>query len=299
MARHSPELAELLPSWLVALRAERKSDKTIKLYRDGVRFFLRWCADTGIPAELSKPNVQAFTAALLDAGAQPATARARQLALKRFSAWLATEGEIDDDKLIGLRPPKIDVKITDPLTDDEMRLLLKACQGKTLRDRRDEAIVRLMVETGMRAGECAALQLADVDITRGVALVRKGKGGRGRIVPFGAQTAAAIDRYIRVRRSHLLAGTPALWLGDRGKPFRYEGLHGTLRYRATLAGIGRFHPHLLRHTAATRWLAAGGSEGGLMSVAGWATREMLDRYVAATASDRAATEARSLGLGDW
>jgi hypothetical protein len=65
----SPDLADLLPSWLVKLRAERKSDKTVKLYRDGVRQFLAWCTTTGTPAELTRANVQAFMAALLDAGA--------------------------------------------------------------------------------------------------------------------------------------------------------------------------------------------------------------------------------------
>lgn len=52
----------------------------------------------------------------------------------------------------------------------------------------------------------------DVDLTRGLAIVRRGKGGKGRPVPFGPQTSRAIDRYLRLRRSHRLAGTPALWL---------------------------------------------------------------------------------------
>jgi len=68
--------------------------------------------------------------------------------------------------------------------------------------------------------------------------------------------------------------------------------------RAQRAGIDGFHPHILRHTAATRWLAAGGSEGGLMAVAGWAKRDMLDCYTAATAAERAAAEARTLRLGE-
>ena len=65
-----------------------------------------------------------------------------------------------------------------------------------------------------------------------------------------------------------------------------------------MAGLNGFHPHLLRHTAASRWLAAGGSEGGLMAVAGWSTRDMIDRYTRATAAERAAAEARGLNLGD-
>jgi integrase/recombinase XerD len=283
---------------VLALSAERKSPKTVKLYSEGVRMFLRWCEETGTTPELTKPAAHAFIASLLDNGAEAATARARHGALKRFCAWLAAEGEIDDDRLLGMKPPKVDTKVSDPLTNDELRALIKACQGKAMRDRRDEAIIRLMAETGMRAGEVAVLTITDVDLGRGIAVARRGKGGKGRIVPFGPQTAAAIDRYQRLRRNHLLSGTMALWLGDRGKTFSYTALHRSLGYRAKVAGIDRFHPHLLRHTAASRWLAAGGSEGGLMAVAGWRKRDMLDRYVAATASERAAAEARGLNLGD-
>lgn len=294
----TPELVTLLPSWELALRAERKSPATVKVYGDGVRAFLRWCAENNIDAALERSIVNAFTAALLDAGAEPATARSRQLALKRFSAWLLEEGEIDDDRLLGIKPPKLDTKVTPSLTEDELRALIKACQGKTLRERRDEALLRLMLETGMRAGEVVGLRVGDVDLSQGIAVVRRGKGGKGRVVPFGAQTGRAIDRYLRVRRTHLLADSPGLWVGDRGKGFSYYGLHAALRQRAELAGVANFHPHVLRHTAASRWLAAGGSEGGLMAVAGWSRRDMIDRYTAATASERAANEARGLGLGD-
>jgi integrase len=63
-----------------------------------------------------------------------------------------------------------------------------------------------------------------------------------------------------------------------------------------LADIKDFHLHLLRHTAASRWLAAGGSESGLMAMAGWSTRDMIDRYTKSTAAERAAAEARGLNL---
>jgi integrase len=155
-----------------------------------------------------------------------------------------------------------------------------------------------MLETGARAGEVVSMRLQDVDLAGGRAVVVRGKGGKGRAVPFGPHTAKALDRYIRLRRGHKLAGTEALWLGERGKDFSYDALHKTLGYRAGLAGIEGFHPHKLRHTAAHRWLAAGGSEGGLMAVAGWTRPDMLLRYTRAQASDRAAAEARSLGLGD-
>lgn len=292
-----PALADLLGSWLLHLRAERKSPATLKVYRDGVRRFLAWSADTGTPPRLDRATVSAFMAALLDAGAEPATARSRHLALRRFTVWLVDEGELDADPLLSSRPPKLDQKVIPELTGDEVRRLLAACAGPAMWDRRDEALVRLMTETGMRAGEVVALKTADVDLRRGLVLVVRGKGGKGRFVPIGPQTVRAVDRYTRARKTHRLADGPALWLGDRGKTFTYDGLHATLKARAARAGITGFHPHVLRHTFAGRWLAAGGSEGGLMAVAGWTSRDMIDRYSRATAADRAADEARGLGLG--
>jgi integrase/recombinase XerD len=294
------DLAALLPSWQLHLRAERKSGETIKSYTAGVTSYLAWSesgSDNRI-SDLTPAAVNAWVASLLDAGAEPATARIRQLAVRRYSAWLAAEGEIPADELAGLRPPKLDVKITQAVDDAGLARLLKACEGKDIADRRDAAIVRLMIETGARAGEVLAMTTSDVDLARGVAVVRRGKGGTGRVIPFGPRTAAAIDRYLRLRRSHRLAGSSALWLGHGGKGIGYYGLRNSLGSRAEAAGIPGFHIHILRHTAATRWLRAGGSEGGLMSVCGWKRRDMLDRYTAATAAGRAADESRALRLGE-
>lgn len=297
----SDDLAALVASWTVHLRAERKSPATVKAYTDGVRMFCEWADSTGVSPALDRATVSAFSAWLLDEqGREPATVRSRQLSLKRFSAWLADEGEIPEDRLIGLKSAKLDSKVIEPLSDEEIRGLLKSCAlGDTFRARRDTAVVRFMLETGARAGETAALTVSGLDLIAGRAVIVRGKGGKGRSVPFGPQTGQAIDRYVRTRRTHRLAETDALWLGDRGKAFSYDALHKALRERAAAAGIDRFHPHLLRHTAAHRWLAAGGSENGLMAVAGWTRPDMLVRYTKAQSEARAADEARRLNLGDF
>jgi site-specific recombinase XerD len=289
-----PDLAVLLPSWILALRAERKSPHTVASYGNGVRALLAWCAREGVPAILDRPTLQAFTAATLEAGLEATTATARHLACRRYSAWLAEEGEIPADEIAHLRAPKLDAKVVEPLTEDQLRALIRACVGKTLRDRRDEAIVRLMAETGARAGEIAVMDVTDVDLPAGTAVIRRGKGGKGRLVPFGPQTARAIDRYLRLRRAHRLADSPALWLGDRGKPFGYDGLYKSILHRAERAGIDGMYPHRLRHTFADRWLSADGSEGALMTVAGWSP---LLPYTRARAAARP-PEARRLNLGD-
>lgn len=294
-----PDLAALLPSWELALRAERKSAETLRLYGKGVRLYLAWCAEHGHEPALDRRTVSAFVADLLDQGRAPATALAYQTAIRRFSAWLVEEGELEADPLLGIKPPKLDNKVIPVLSEAQLKALVDACKGQGLIDKRDEAIVRLMAETGIRVGECCALTMDDVDLGAGVVMIRRGKGGKGRMVPFGPQTGRALDRYLRARRRHRRAHEPAFWVGDRNKTLATTAMRRALVRRARKAGLTDFHPHVLRHTAASRWLARGGSEGGLMAVAGWTRREMVDRYVAATRAELAATEARGLGLGDF
>ena len=296
----TPDLADLLLSWELHLRVERKSPQTVKSYGDGVRAYLNWCATNNKPAVLDRRQLREFVDGLLTAGAKPATAVARHLAVRRFSGWLTEEGEQGADPLLGLKSPKLDTPVVEPLSDDELRAMLKGCRGPDLRDKRDEAILRLMFTTGARAGEVAAMEVADLNLRTDppTVIIRRGKGGKGRVIPLAVETAAAIDKYLRARKPHRLHNEPALWLGDRGKRFSYDAMHQSLGMRAQMAGVANFHPHRLRHTAAHRWLSKGGSEGGLMAVAGWTRPDMLMRYTKAQASARAAEEAQRLNLGD-
>ena len=132
----------------------------------------------------------------------------------------------------------------------------------------------------------------------GLVHVRRGKGGTGRVVPIGAAAVEALRVYLYLRDRHRLAHASDLWLGERGRRFGYDGLSRALRRRAQRAGLEGFLPHKLRHTAAHRWLARGGSESGLMAMAGWTRTDMLVRYTKARAMERAAHEARRLSLGE-
>jgi site-specific recombinase XerD len=293
-----PDLPELLVSWEIELRNINRSPATRLSYLGSVRAYLDWLAANGHPPILSKSLARAWVADMLASGAEPATARVRQLALRQFARFVTEEEALPDDPLAGLKAVTLTTKVVAGLDEDEIARLLKVCRGSGFLDRRDEAAVRLLLETGLRAGEMVALHVEDVDLRRGLLVVRRGKGGKGRVVPFGSHTARALDRYLRVRKSHRLAHTPALWLGGGGQSFSYHGLVRATKGRAESAGIKGFHLHKTRHTFATRWLAASGSEGGLMAVAGWSSREMIDRYTAATAGERAADEARTLGLGN-
>lgn len=289
------DLESLLDSWLIALRGERKSPSTLKVYRAGVTGFAEFCRREGLPVELTKASVRSYMASLADS--EPATARLRLTAIKLFARWLAEEEQFDADPIVAVRAPKLDDKSVPDLDTAEVKALIAACSGTTLRDKRDKAALMLFAETGLRAAELLSLDVDHVDLVATILIVHRGKGAKGRTVKFSAPCAAVLDRYVRARRAISAGDTGALWIGASGKRLTYTGLVNALKGRAEVAGVKGFHIHRLRHTAAVRWLASGGSETGLMAQSGWASRKMIDRYVKSAAEDLAAAEFDRLGIG--
>ena len=282
---------------MAALRAAHKSPHTMRCYRAGVQAYLDYCQAEGIPAELTKANVIAW---LASRGGEASTNRLHLTTLKLFARWLADEEGFNADPILAVKAPKLDQAAVADLAESELRRMVKVCDGPTLRDKRDKAALMLLTETGLRAAELLALDAGDIDIIGCVVHVRRGKGGKGRRVRFSPGTAGAVDRYLRARRH---AGEPAgagpLWISARpgGGRLTYRGLAMTLKGRAADAGVVGFHVHRLRHTAAVRWLRAGGTETGLRAHAGWTSNVMINRYVKAASEQIAGEEFDRLNLG--
>ncbi|HEV2759325.1 MAG TPA: tyrosine-type recombinase/integrase [Acidimicrobiales bacterium] len=106
-----------------------------------------------------------------------------------------------------MKPPHVPDEPVPVLGDDDLRRLLAACEGKGFEERRDMAIVRLFLDSGMRLAELANLRVEDLDLDQDVAIV-VGKGRRPRACPFGSKTGQAIDRDLRMRGRHHAAAEP-------------------------------------------------------------------------------------------
>ena len=282
-----------------SLLAENKAPRTIKTYMEALGLFGEFLAEQGMPTELygiRREHIEAFIADLLDRGQKPATAANRYRSLQAFFKWAMQDDEINDSPMRNMKPPHVPEAPPDVLTEEQLRRMLKTCEGKSYEARRDNAILRLLIDTGMRRAEIAGLKMEDLDLDRNLAYVM-GKGRRPRSCPFGRKTANALDRYLRARATHKDRDLPNLWLGKYG-PMTDSGIFQVASDRARSVGIDGVFLHQFRHTFAHSYLADGGNEGDLCMLAGWRSRQMLGRYGASAAAERAREAYKKHAPGD-
>lgn len=282
------------------LRAEAKSKRTVGTYGEAVGQLIAHVALAGVshPRDIKRAHIEEYMDRLLD-NDRPGrfgTANCRFRALQQFFKWLyKAERCLIENPMADMIPPKVPEKPLPLLPKESLQTILATCKDGSFESLRDEALMRLMLDSGPRRAEVIGIRCDEMDIDNLQAIMHI-KGGHTAIVPFGPKTARALDRYERARARHPYAHFDAFWLSRRGA-FGASGLYLMLRKRAAQVGF-RLHPHQLRHIWAHESRKNGVSEGDLQRLGHWRTRRMLDRYGASLADERARDAHRKHGFGD-
>ncbi|MFI7642049.1 tyrosine-type recombinase/integrase [Nonomuraea sp. NPDC049400] len=283
-------LADLIPSWKLALQSANKSLNTITMYLRTADRFVAYLAEHGEPADAESVAAEQVRAFLVHEQEKRglSTAKSAHAYLGVFFSWLIDENERTTvSPVLAKDRPKIPTKARTYVSVEEMRLLIEVCKGSDFTSRRDTAIFYVLFDNGMRVGGLTGLRLDDVDL-QGHRLRIRLKGGMEKWVPIGNRTAQAIDRYLRVRARHNLAESPWLWLAAR-HPTRLgiDGVQGMVKRRGEQAGIKGLHPHRFRGSSAHQLLAAGASPDDVKRILGWLSDSMLRHYTEELGDERA------------
>jgi site-specific recombinase XerD len=311
----SPRVDALLDSYALALDAANRSEETVRSYRHTIRLFAAFLAAHELPATLDGIDAQTIRQFLLTARtgcdacaclrpSRPGNVDKHRRNLRAYFSWLLGEELMTGPHPMATVSP---VEVPDDpealFTDDELAALLGSCAGKAFADRRDLAIMRVFIDTGLRISSVAGIRYdagdpdaSDLDLGKKLISVRQ-KGGSRLWVPLGKKAALSLDRYLRERAAHPHADSGWLWLGERGR-MTTSGIHQMLRRRGERAGLRHVHAHRFRHGFADAWLNAGGNVQDLMRIAGWKSVEMAARYGRAAADRRAWAAHARLSPGD-
>lgn len=291
----------LAERWRKAIRTKNLSPCTEASYLRTAAQWTAWLAAEGYdiePQDVRPYHVDEFIAEVISE-TSPANGAHHYRNLRVFLGWLVKREELAANPMKQTEPPNVPEKIIPLLTDDEHARVLAVCKGRDFVSRRDTAIVLLFIDTGLRVSELAGLNVADINLqTRQFAV--RGKGSKVRLVGFGNSAGLALARYLKMRADRPHAGSPALWLSSRRRmPMRADGIKNMLSRRGRQAGLsGPLHAHRFRHDFSHRWQDAGGSEHGLMLIAGWSSTKMPRHYGKQAAAKRALAEQSRLGIAD-
>ncbi len=322
--RPAPILAEdFLEPWLEDLHADRAA-ATVRRSASAVRRFLAWYqAQEHRPLQLDHLTPITFVGYrnALQQTEATSTVNTHVCALRAFAAWLASSGHLATNpagrvKLVGRQA----ASAPQALTDAQVNALLRAA-ARSRHAARDTAIIQVLLQTGMRIGECAALVWEDISFgeKRGGVTIRAGKGNKARIVPLNASARQALAGYASVLLGvpSTLKAVAAAWPAPRSglvpSPFWRSQKGG----RLSVSAIGRMidglvrdcathglvpataGAHTLRHTFATRYLATHpGDLVGVASLLGHSSLDTTRIYVQPTA-DQLAERVEGLDLNAY
>jgi site-specific recombinase XerD len=309
MDKRDTPLAKLRAAYRVYNQTTGKSPHTIRFYEERLELFERFAGPEATLASVTIPNARAFIAHLQERTTRHANnpfvinkqgtlssayIQGFARALRAFSTWLCEDGYTDANILKPLKPPRIQQKLVEVLTDDEVNRLVAIFDQDDPFGARDFAITWTLLDCGLRASELCGLKTEDAHLAEGYLKVL-GKGNKERLVPIGRRCQDALLRWRdRFRPVFELAENPRLFLSSNGQPLTVDSLEEIVRRAGHRARLPRLHCHLLRHTFATNYLVKEvGDPLRLQQILGHTSLEMVRRYVSMANVQRSLIDRRS------
>lgn len=292
-------LASLIDEWFRRLEERAYSQRTVEAHKWALRMFLRWAEERDLRTahQITRPILDSYQRWLFHyrkADSRPlgvTTQRMRLGAVQRFFAWLCRDHRLDANPAADLEMPRKPYRsLPKALTLAEVETILNVPDIADPLGIRDRAILETLYATGIRRSECVRLDIDDLDLDRGMLTVRKGKGGKDRVVPFGERAMDWLGLYLEKTRPLLeTAGTDrALFLTGYGERFSAMYLGNWVRRVIKTAlpasngqagGIGRAGScHLFRHSCATHMLENGADIRFIQQMLGHARLDTTQIY---------------------
>ena len=296
---HDPLLRDLVEEFTLSLSGAGRSPETAKAYQYAVcdlETFLTASGASVDPEQISPLQIERW---LADRRASKSAANAGFVHrhVRPFFRWLIRRGYLDvaKDPFRSVATPKVETKVVQIMSDDDVRAVLAATEGSDWSSRRDRALVRVLMDTGIRRGEACGLTVEDLDLATGTLHVRLTKGRRERLVPLGVKARMELRAWLRARAEYLRrnghADGGALFCGRYGGVWSGSGMWQAVQRRAEQAGIRPARlVHVWRHGWATRALEAGAGELDVQVLGGWRSLAMVAKYTASNRQERALRE---------
>lgn len=303
------DLDSLADFFAVFVEAEGKAETTQRTYDKSVRALIKWVKDERgyqFVSEITQADMAAYMVELSTritrygkAPEKSSTATTFRH-LQQWFKWLVNNRTLTVSPLMGLKAQQATRKPVPLINADHLKALLAGCDN-TWEGRRDEAIMRILIDAGPRISELVGMDIADVSTAHRTIRVQ-GKGTNGAIklrdLPLGSKTLLALGQYLRMRDRHYKAGNPELWLSRNQNRYTSKGIAVMISRRCQEAGVPHINPHKFRHTFAHLFRKNGGQAHELMSVGGWDSESMVRRYGESAIAEEARETHRRIAPGD-
>ena len=264
--------------FLITQQIRGNSDKTVLFYSRCLGFFAKF-NDYGSKeiSRISVSDCQQYYLYQSKRNISSVTLQSYIRALRAFLNWCFSEEYTSINISEKFRLPKAKRNSIDVLTDTEIKRLLNCFDKKSFYGVRNNCIISLMLDSGLRLNEVVTLKCCNIHIAEGYIIV-DGKGNKQRFVPLGLNSKKSLMKYsafipFALNQTHLFVKD------DLTTPITSYTVNQLFRRLKKRSNIPRLHPHLLRHTFATRFLLNGGDIYSLQMILGHSSLEMVKKYV--------------------